>query len=57
MKIRPVVELQEMKTLPSGPDANAGYAATGFVKKRSKNVPLILPIGDAALARLHIDDW
>ena len=48
------------RPFPDDPDANMSYAATGFVEavKEAGGIPLILPIGDADMAkRLYIDDW
>ena len=53
MKIRPVIGITgNERPFPDDPDANMSYAATGFVEavKEAGGIPLILPIGDAALA-------
>ena len=44
------MELQEMKTLPSGPDANQ-VAATDFVKKGQRGSLGSCRLRDAALAK------
>ena len=57
MKIRPVIGITgNERPFPDDPDANMSYAATGFVEavKEAGGIPLILPIGDAALAKDYI---
>ena len=60
MKIRPVIGITgNERPFPDDPDANMSYAATGFVEavKEAGGIPLILPIGDAALAKDYSDDY
>ena len=57
MKIRPVIGITgNERPFPDDPDANMSYAATGFVEavKEAGGIPLILPIGDVALAKDYI---
>ena len=57
MKKRPVIGITgNERPFPDDPDANMSYAATGFVEavKEAGGIPLILPIGDAALAKDYI---
>ena len=57
MKKRPVIGITgNERPFPDDPDANMSYAATGFVEavKEAGGIPLILPIGDAALAKDYL---
>ena len=57
MKKQPVIGITgNERPFPDDPDANMSYAATGFVEavKEAGGIPLILPIGDAALAKDYI---
>lgn len=57
MKKRPVIGITgNERPFPEDPDVNMSYAATGFVEavKEAGGIPLILPIGDAALAKDYI---
>ena len=57
MKKRPVIGITgNERPFPDDPDANMSYAATGFVEavKEAGGIPLILPIGDTALAKDYI---
>lgn len=57
MKKRPVIGITgNERPFPDDPDANMSYAATGFVEavKEAGGIPLILPIGDADLAKHYV---
>ena len=57
MKKRPVIGITgNERPFPDDPDANMSYAATGFVEavKEAGGIPLILPIGDADMAKDYI---
>lgn len=57
MKIRPVIGITgNERPFPDDPDANMSYAATGFVEavKEAGGIPLILPIGDADMAKHYL---
>ena len=57
MKKQPVIGITgNERPFPDDPDANMSYAATGFVEavKEAGGIPLILPIGDADMAKDYI---
>ena len=57
MKIRPVIGITgNERPFPDDPDANMSYAATGFIEavKEAGGIPLILPIGDADMAKHYM---
>ena len=57
MKKRPVIGITgNERPFPDDPDANMSYAATGFVEavKEAGGIPLILPIGDADMAKHYM---